>query len=192
MEARRGGPLFAADSINVLPALAEAVAEERSDQERRNKPLEPDERLDPNIASDVDLDRLPGLGPATARAIVLERASTGAFRSLDDLVRVRGIGPATLERIRPYLNVTAASPTVRRSRPGDKAPREGGRTPVDLNRADSVALLDLPGVGPSLAGRIIAYRSQNGPFRRAEELLGVRGIGPATLSRLIPHVTVSR
>ena len=63
---------------------------------------------------------------------------------------------------------------------------------VDINRADSVSLLDLPGIGPSLAGRILAYRRRYGPFRRAEELVNVRGIGPATMAKLDGHVTVRR
>ena len=191
-EARRGGPLFTPDSTDVLPALAEAVAEERSDQERRSKPLGPEERLDPNTASEADLDRLPGVGAATARAIILERTSNGGFHSLDDLVRVRGIGPATIERIRPHVEISGIPTALRRRRPADGIRPTGNTGLIDINRADSAALLRLSGIGPSLAGRIIEYRNQHGPFRRTEDLLNVRGIGPVTMSKLVHHVTVSR
>ncbi len=192
VESRRGVPLFESDSASVLPALSEAVAEARVDQERRGKPLGPSERLDPNTASDVDLDRLPGVGAATALAIVRERTLNGGFRSLDELLRVRGIGPTTLERIRPHLEVTVIPRGLARRAPARGARRTGATRPVDINRADSVSLLTLPGIGPSLAGRILAYRKRYGPFERIGQLVDVRGIGPATMAKLDGQVMVRR
>jgi competence protein ComEA len=61
---------------------------------------------------------------------------------------------------------------------------------LDINAASAEELEALPGIGPALAGRIIAYRQDNGPFSTAEELANVSGIGPATLERLRPYVTV--
>lgn len=61
---------------------------------------------------------------------------------------------------------------------------------VDLNTADAAALARLPGIGPSLAARIVAYREQHGQFLTREELLRVPGIGPATFKRLADHVTI--
>jgi competence ComEA-like helix-hairpin-helix protein len=48
-----------------------------------------------NTASEAELDQLPGIGPALARAIVAERAAHGPFRTVEDLRRVRGLGAAT-------------------------------------------------------------------------------------------------
>lgn len=62
--------------------------------------------------------------------------------------------------------------------------------PVDLNTADVRALEALPGIGPALAARIVEHRTRHGRFRRLEDLLEVPGIGPRTLERLRPHVTV--
>ncbi|HXF68434.1 MAG TPA: ComEA family DNA-binding protein [Thermoflexus sp.] len=64
-------------------------------------------QLDLNTASVEELERLPGIGPRTAQAIVDYRLKRGPFRRLEDLLAVPGIGPATLERIRPLVTVRA-------------------------------------------------------------------------------------
>lgn len=61
--------------------------------------------LNINTANAEELDALPGVGPATAKAIVDHRSANGPFRSVDGLLEVRGIGPAKLEAIRPLVRV---------------------------------------------------------------------------------------
>lgn len=61
---------------------------------------------------------------------------------------------------------------------------------VDVNRASLEQLTDLPGVGPVIAARIVERRKKR-PFRRAEELLQVRGIGAKTLARFKPRVVLA-
>jgi competence protein ComEA len=61
--------------------------------------------LDLNAATPEQLDTLPGVGPATARAIVTYRTRHGRFRSVTELLDVPGIGPAKLEAIRPLVKV---------------------------------------------------------------------------------------
>jgi competence protein ComEA len=58
-----------------------------------------------NSATPEQLDTLPGVGPATAAAIVRDREAHGPFASVDDLARVRGIGPAKLEQLRDLVTV---------------------------------------------------------------------------------------
>jgi len=64
--------------------------------------------MDVNSASAAELESLPGIGPAKAVAIVELREERGAFGSVDELDDVRGIGPATLDRLRPLVTVSAA------------------------------------------------------------------------------------
>jgi competence protein ComEA len=52
-----------------------------------------------------ELDALPGVGPSTATAIVSYRTQIGPFASVDDLLKVRGIGPAKLDAIRELVAV---------------------------------------------------------------------------------------
>jgi competence protein ComEA len=56
--------------------------------------------LDLNAADAAELDSLPGIGPSLAAAILADRAANGPFPSVDALDRVKGIGPATVERLR--------------------------------------------------------------------------------------------
>ncbi|MPY88132.1 MAG: hypothetical protein GEU99_09435 [Luteitalea sp.] len=62
---------------------------------------------------------------------------------------------------------------------------------VNLNRASAQQLQELPGIGPSTAARIIEYREKNGPFKKVEDLMHIRGIGEKTFLRLKPLVTVT-
>jgi competence protein ComEA len=67
---------------------------------------------------------------------------------------------------------------------GREAQTPGGPRAVNVNTAPVVDLESLPGIGPVLARRIVAYRTRHGPFRRLEDLLQVQGIGPGLLRRL--------
>lgn len=66
-------------------------------------------RIDPNRANTLELERLPGIGPALAGRIVADRDRRGAFPSPEALLRVPGIGPKTLDRIRAYLSFPSAA-----------------------------------------------------------------------------------
>ena len=89
------------------PALQEAPAEgERPDS------LLPGEVIDLNAADTYDLDRLPGIGPAKAEAILIYREEHGSFQSVDDLLSVSGIGEVTLENLRPYVTAGGAAETA--------------------------------------------------------------------------------
>ena len=61
--------------------------------------------IDINRAPAEVLETLPGIGPATAAAIIDDRTRNGPFATVDDLDRVSGIGPATLSRLRDLVTV---------------------------------------------------------------------------------------
>jgi competence protein ComEA len=62
---------------------------------------------------------------------------------------------------------------------------------LNVNAADAQALQALPGIGPSLAKRIVVERERNGPFQTEEDLLRVPGIGPKRWQRILPRVRLT-
>lgn len=72
----------------------------------------------------------------------------------------------------------------------ENATEEISDWPVDINTADIDLLTELPGIGESLAQRIIDYREKHGPFRDAEDLLNVSGIGESKLNGIIDYIII--
>jgi competence protein ComEA len=138
----------------------EESAETRDEDRRRGRPLEPGERIDPNRATEVELDRLPGIGVSTALRIVEWREQMGGFAGPADLLAVRGIGPSTLEKIENDLDWSTNT----------KSGGQTGTALLDLNHANRAEVERLPGIGPTLAGRILELRASLGGFRRLEDL----------------------
>lgn len=74
---------------------------------------------------------------------------------------------------------------------GAEGKPEGGGKKVNINSADATQLALLPRVGPSVAQRILEYRKQNGPFKKAEDLMLVQGIGEKTYQLIKPYVATA-
>jgi len=83
----------------------------------------------------------------------------------------------------PSSATPAGSTVARQQAP---APEEK----VDLNSATAEDLEKVPGIGPTLAERIVAFRDEHGRFEKVDDLLNVRGIGTRSLERIRPHVKV--
>lgn len=70
-------------------------------------------RINLNTATQAELELLPDIGPTVAKRIIDYRAQRGGFSSTGELDRIKGIGPRTLERLRPLVTVEAAPATGR-------------------------------------------------------------------------------
>lgn len=77
---------------------------------QRMLPLETHLQLDLNSGTWVEFMLLDGIGEPLARRIVEDRQHRGPFRSVEELTRVNGIGPATLQKVRPFLKASPAAP----------------------------------------------------------------------------------
>ena len=159
---------------------------------------DPTHRIDLNRASRADLMRVPGVGPQLADRIVSERDARGRFGGVDDLRGINGVGPATVDRLRPWVMVEPGAPPepepdrLTRKPPGPVHTTLKPSQPaelVDLNTATLAELDTLPGIGPVLAARIVAEREKK-PFASVDELRRVSGIGPKKLDAIRSLVTV--
>ena len=83
---------------------------------------------------------------------------------------------------------SADAPPVRRP----AAAQVQGQLSVDVNAATEDELVAVPGIGKSIARRIVEFREKNGPYQRVEDLMKVQGIGEKNLQRFRPYLTVGK
>jgi competence ComEA-like helix-hairpin-helix protein len=92
----------------------------------------PAQPININTADSTQLQLVPGIGPSTAEKILRMRKSYGAFKSVNDLMAIRGIGPKRLEKMRKYLTVgKSAAPSASCSgcaKPKSHAPTKSAST----------------------------------------------------------------
>ena len=126
--------------------------------------------------------------PAGARAQDAIAAAGGFLESADP----QAINLALKVQDEMVLYVPAIGEEV----PALASPVAAGTSPdpagalVDLNAATDAELMELPGIGPSKAAAIIAYRTENGNFEKIEDLTNVTGIGDKTFEQLKDGITV--
>jgi competence protein ComEA len=77
------------------------------------------------------------------------------------------------------------------SRPAKPAATAMSTEVINLNSATAAQIAGLPGIGPKVAGLVVEYRQKNGPFKKIEEVMNVRGIGEKSFLRIKDRITVA-
>jgi comEA protein len=105
-QSRSDGALYTtADSLFLVRSrLLSGQADSARGPSRNN--ATPLQKIHVNDASAAELESLPGIGPALARRIITYRNAHGSFQALQDLGHVKGIGPKTLNRLRPLVSLS--------------------------------------------------------------------------------------
>lgn len=111
----------------------------------------------------------------------------GAFTAGYFLGRSRNVPPVQLSLPATMLTEPALPQPVT-TRPEETEPSIS--FPVNLNTADTRELTALPGIGPVLAERILAYRAEHGTFETVEALMNVEGIGQKRLEEILDFITI--
>jgi competence protein ComEA len=70
-----------------------------------------------------------------------------------------------------------------------QGPMPAAKATINLNTATAEQLQSLPGIGPKTAERVLEYRQKNGPFKKIEELMNVKGIGEKSFLKIKPLIT---
>lgn len=100
----------------------------------------PSHPININTASSSELQQVPGIGPSTAQKILDTRKSYGSFKSVDDLLAIRGIGAKRLDKMRKYLTVgkgaPAKKPGAARSASAAKPPPGKAERPKPAKKPD--------------------------------------------------------
>lgn len=97
------------------------------------------------------------------------------------LIAVQPPVAAAAAQEKDVKNVKSAAPPA--AKPGTAS--------VNINTASATELERLPGIGGKTAARIIEYRQKNGPFKKVEELMNVRGVGEKSFLKLKSQLTVA-
>lgn len=87
-------------------------------------------------------------------------------------------------RLQPYGGAYLSISDILQNHPGVYPQK------ININSATAEQLQTLPGIGPSIAEEIVAYRQEKGPFRSVNELEQVRGIGKEEINAIIPYVSI--
>ena len=88
----------------------------------------------------------------------------------------------------PFTPHAQAAPV----RPASAAATASKEAPVDVNSASEQQLMSVPGIGASLAKRIVDFRDKNGKFTSVDDLMKVQGIGEKSIEKLRPYLTAAK
>lgn len=130
-------------------------------------------------------ESLPRDGPLRAAALLVVVMALAALSRLYESATRKESGFSSLAAAR-FIETDGQSDRELKKEKGSSLLREGK---VDLNTADRETLMALPGIGPAMAERILADRSERGPYGAPDELIRVKGIGAKTLERLLPYLS---
>ncbi|HXI26845.1 MAG TPA: helix-hairpin-helix domain-containing protein [Vicinamibacterales bacterium] len=103
------------------------------------------------------------------------------FRSVFSICSIAAL--ATVLAVLPSSSFAQTKATAAAAKPAPGAV-------VNINTASAAELDALPGIGAKTAALIVEYRQKNGPFKKIEELMNVRGVGEKSFLKLKPQITV--
>lgn len=165
----------------------------------RQRPTTPKRSFpfDPNNLSDSGWLAL-GIGPRLLTTIRHYQQKGGRFYKPEDLARLYGLPEAEYQRLKPYVNIRTAanksgvrqvsqhSPPV--SPGGKKLIQRYAVTAVDINKADSLDWLQLPGIGPTLSSRLMHFREKLGGFYNVNQVAELYGLADSVFQKILPYL----
>ncbi len=153
--------------------------------------------FNPNTLSAEGWKKL-GLSEKQTHIILNYVSKGGKFREKEDLRKIYGLPPEQEQKLEPYANVPVDSARFRKvfsekevgkDKPLFSSKLKAGEK-LDLNHADSIALLKLPCVGPAFAHRILVYREKLGGYYSPSQLMEVFGMDDERFNCLGDHLLI--
>ena len=155
--------------------------------------------FNPNTVSEDSLLRL-GFPPYLAQRLLNYRSKGGRFRKKEDLLKLYGFQEKLYEEVAPWVQLPQQEQFKQHRQEQQSAPvyakKEFKEKPLapqkfDLNKADSLQLLAVRGIGPVLSGRILKFRDALGGFVQAEQVREVWGLPPEVAEVLLEKAYVT-
>jgi DNA uptake protein ComE-like DNA-binding protein len=137
--------------------------------------------FDPNTASPEDLERI-GLNSYQRRNLISYRERGGKFVSKSDVSKIYGMDDELYAKLEPWIDI----PITR-----DNIIETKSLTVFDINQADSLQLIQIPGIGPAFSGRILRYRQILGGFHSVEQIMEVFGMTTERFEQIEPYMTIN-
>lgn len=147
-----------------------------------NSPVKSDfDFFNPNKAEQSELVDF-GFSQFQAKNVIAYRSRGGVFKVPDDLLKIYGVDSALFNSVKSHIRIEIK----------DFFEQEAAEEVllIELNGADSASLLDLSGIGPSFAGRIIRYRERLGGFHSATQILEIYNFPAETFSKIEGQIYV--
>lgn len=151
--------------------------------------------FDPNTASHADWIAL-GVRDKTATTIIRYREKGGRFRKPEDISRIFGLSPSLAMRLQPYVRIKPAPVDQYKESAVLKSGKVWGNNnlpvpssaalKVEINSADSLQWLALPGIGPKLTSRILNFRQRLGGFNSVQQVAEVYGLADSVFRIIQP------
>ena len=146
--------------------------------------------FDPNTASADDWKRL-GLRDKTIATIQNYLSKGGHFYKPEDISKIWGLHEDEVQRLLPYIKIAPKENNYSQQTYEPKNYDKPKYTPslIDINTADTTALIALPGIGSKLAQRILNFRDKLGGFYKAEQVGETYGLPDSTFQKIKARLT---
>lgn len=144
--------------------------------------------FDPNTVGNEEMKKL-GFSEKLMSTIQNYRSKGGKFRSPDDLDKIWGMPASLGKALKPFVRIKEDEKKF--SFTSDPNPTQKKNKTVDINSADSLDLLGLPGIGPVLSSRIIRFREKLGGFISVEQVGETFGLPDSSFRKIKPLLKLS-
>jgi competence ComEA-like helix-hairpin-helix protein len=146
--------------------------------------------FDPNVVSEESLRKMP-FSAVQIKSLIRFRNAGAKFKVKKDLLKIYQMDSLTYSRAAPYIHLPDKKQYPFETLPSSASNKDiTPKHKLDLNRADSIALESLPGIGPYLAASIVQYRNRLGGFARLDQLLEIKNFRPEILTQINRHIEV--
>lgn len=139
--------------------------------------------FNPNNAMEEEMVS-SGVPDFIARRIIKFRRKGGVFKTKEDFKKIYGLSEKTYQQLLPYIRLESTPIAVNPVTKINGSNTKTFSTPFDLNKADSLTLVSLKGIGPVLASRILRYRLRLGGFISLQQLKEVYGLDSMALKEI--------